>query len=170
MTNSSLIPCPILANKADKKSILRFYKNNRYSASFIGDDNCYLIKENSKIIASVIISLTGNRPEILPIRRDNNLTKSPVKPQYLLHALLVDLSRRKLSHAQILLKHSITHHQPLVCFAHITLRQLYLKNGFILIADDLVSKCLNPSLFSRFQQYSKQKTGLNVFINFASIK
>ncbi|PKI12935.1 GNAT family N-acetyltransferase [Colwellia sp. 12G3] len=165
MTNSSLILCPVLAKKSDKKSILRFYKDNHYSARFIGYDTCYLIKKNDKIIASVILSLGENRPEISQIGEDILLTKSRAKPQYLLHALFVTPDYRKLGYAESLLKHSITHHQQLVCFAQTSLNKLYLNNGFTLLFDDLMSECLTPTLLNRFKQYSKHKTELKVYIH-----
>ena len=198
MTNRSLNLYPILANKADKKSILRFYKDNHYSARFIGYDSCYLIKENDNIIASVIISLANEWQQIKPAAEDilpehsqdlpqdklgvnplansctNSYTNSYTnlqakhvqkKPQYLLHALLVAPDYRKLGYAEHLVKYTIAHHQPLVCFAQASLSRLYLKSGFTLIVDYLLSKRLNPALLNRLQQYSKHKPELKAFIN-----
>ena len=182
MTNRSLNLYPILANKADKKSILRFYKDNHYSARFIGYDSCYLIKENDNIIASVIISLANEWQQIKPAAEDilpefyqylsqdkpdvnSHVKHLQNKPQYLLHALLVAPDYRKLGYAEHLVKYTIAHHQPLVCFAQASLSRLYLKSGFTLIADYLLSKRLNPALLNRFQQYSKHKPELKAFIN-----
>lgn len=158
-----------MSKKADKKAILRFYKDNHYSARFIGFDDCYLIKVDNNIIASVIIS-QGNKSqqidttsEVTSIDTTQDLIQD--KPQYLLHALLVAPDYQKQGYAVQLLKYAIMHHQPLICFAHASLNRLYLKNGFILIADNLLSKCLSPALYNRFLLYSKHKHELKAFIH-----
>ena len=169
MPHSSLNSYPILSKKADKKAILRFYRDNHYSARFIGFDSCYLIKVNDNIIASVIIS-QGNKSQQIDTASeltstDTSQELSQNKPQYLLHALLVAPDYQKLGYAQHLLKYAITHHQPLVCFVQASLKNLYLNNGFTLITDDLLNKRLTLGLFNRFQQYSKNKPELKVFIH-----
>jgi hypothetical protein len=45
-----------LAEKSDKKIIKRFYKLQRYSASYIGLDHCFYICQGQNIIAAMIIS------------------------------------------------------------------------------------------------------------------
>ncbi len=169
MTHSSLNSCVILAKKADKKSILRFYKDNHYPARFIGFDHCYLIKMDDNIIASVIISQGNKSQQVSPTSggSSNNsyLNLSPNKPPYLLHALLVAPNYRRLGFAEHLLAHAIINHQPLVCFAHESLRGLYLNNGFTYIADNLLNQYLTPDLINRLQQYSKNKPDLKAFIH-----
>ncbi|AAZ25550.1 MULTISPECIES: GNAT family N-acetyltransferase [Colwellia] len=169
MSHSSLSSYPKLSKKTDKKAILRFYKDNHYSARFIGFDNCYLIKMGDNIIASVIIS-QGNKSQQIDTATEVTSTDifqdlSQDKPQYLLHALLVSPDYQKQGYAVQLLKHTITHHQPLICFAHTSLSKLYLENGFTLIADDLLCKFLNPALYNRFQLYLKHKPELKAFIH-----
>jgi len=169
MSHSSLNSYPVLSKKADKKAILRFYRDNHYSARFIGFDNCYFIKVDDKIVASVIIS-QGNRSQQIETASeltstDTSQDLSQNEPQYLLHALLVAPDYQKLGYAQHLLKYALTHHQPLICFADASLISLYLKNGFTLITDDLLNKLLSPALYNRFQLYSKNKPELKAFIN-----
>jgi len=169
MTYSPLNYCVIVAKKTDKKSILRFYKDNHYPARFIGFDHCYLIKMDDNIIASVIIS-QGNKsqqldPSTESTSNNNDLNLCPNKPAYFLHALLVAPNYRRLGYAEHLLAHAIMNHQPLVCFAQESLRNFYLNNGFTYIADNLLSQCLPHDLYSRFQQYSKNKAELKAFIH-----
>lgn len=169
MTHTSLTSGVIVAKKADKKSVLRFYKENHYPARFIGFDHCYLIKVDDNIIASVIIS-QGNKPQqVTPsTERDSNnsyLNLPPNKTPCLLHALLVAPNYRRLGYAEHLLSHAIVNHQPLICFAQESLRKLYLNNGFTHIEDNLLSQCLPPDFYSRFQQYSKKSPELKAFVH-----
>lgn len=169
MTQTPLNSGVIIAKKTDKKSILRFYKENHYSARFIGFDRCYLIKVDENIIASVIISQGNKLQQVDPsTEHDSNnsyLNFPPNKTPYLLHALLVAPSYRRLGYAEHLLSHAIINHQPLICFAQESLRELYLNNGFIHIEDNLFSQCLPADFYSRFQQYSKNKPELRAFVH-----
>ncbi|HBY88054.1 MAG TPA: hypothetical protein DEO86_19540 [Colwellia sp.] len=169
MTHTSLNSGIIVAKKADKKSVLRFYKENYYPARFIGFDHCYLIKVDDNIIASVIISQGNKAQQVTPITERNSnhshLNLSPNKTPYLLHALLVAPNYRRLGHAEHLLSHAIMNHQPLICFAQESLRKLYLNNGFTHIEDNLLSQCLPADFYKRFQQYSKNKPELKAFVH-----
>jgi GNAT superfamily N-acetyltransferase len=169
MTQTSLNSGVIVAKKNDKKSILRFYKENHYPARFIGFDHCYLIKVDDNIIASVIISQGNKLQQVNPsTEHDSNngyLNFPPNKTPYLLHALLVVPSYRRLGYAEHLLSHAIINHQTLICFAQKSLRELYLNNGFIHIEDNLLSQCLPADFYSRFQQYSKNKPELRAFVH-----
>jgi GNAT superfamily N-acetyltransferase len=169
MTHTSLTPGVIVAKKSDKKSILRFYKENHYPARFIGFDHCYLIKVDDNIIASVISS-QGNKSQLIQASAEHDSNNSylnlpPNKTPYLLHALLVAPSYRRLGYAEHLLSHAIINHQPLICFAQEFLKKLYLNNGFIHIEDNLFSQCLPADFYSRFQQYSKNKPELRAFVH-----
>lgn len=83
MTQTSLNSGVIVAKKNDKKSILRFYKENHYPARFIGFDHCYLIKVDDNIIASVIISQGNKLQQVNPsTEHDSNngyLISPPIK-------------------------------------------------------------------------------------------
>ncbi len=144
-----------LANKSDKKDILRFYKANNYSARFIGFDHCYLIKNDHVIVASVIVSLGK--------AKHSNCASALGNLQYFLHALVVDPTYQKQGLAARLLHYSLTHHRPLVCFADCSLSPLYLKQGFTALSAGLIKKTLTIELFNRFQQYTKQNNKLTVF-------
>jgi GNAT superfamily N-acetyltransferase len=146
-----------LANKSDKKDILRFYKVNNYSARFIGFDKCYLIKKNQVIIASVIVSKARLDQQESAERNS--------KSQYFLHALVVAPTYQKQGLATQLVKHSLTLHSSLVCFSDASLAPLYLKQGFKALSDSLVKNNLTIELFKRFQQYSKHQSGLKVFFH-----
>lgn len=169
MAHTSLNYSVIVAKKADKKSILRFYKANHYSARFIGFDHCYFIKEDDNIIACVIISQGNNSRQVNPSSENASnssyLDLCQNKPAYFLHALLVAPNYRRRRYAEHLLAHAIMNHQPLVCFAQESLRSFYLNNGFSHIADNLLSLCLPHDLYSRFQQYSKTKPELQAFVH-----
>ncbi len=66
------------ANKADKKSLMRFYKQQRYSASLLGFDHIYIIRDMQEIIGAVILSA---------LKKDNN--------QLFLHALVIKKEYRQ---------------------------------------------------------------------------
>ncbi|WDE13838.1 GNAT family N-acetyltransferase [Thalassomonas haliotis] len=131
------------AEKSDKKAIKRFYRQHSYSASFMGLDSCYLVKDKQDIIASVLYSqlLAENR-------------------QSLLHALVVAPDHRRLSIAASLLDYSRTFHPLSVCFAAPELAPLYLSNNFQLANLDQLS----PLLARRYLQYIKAKPELAIFI------
>lgn len=146
-----------LAKKSDKKSILRFYKTNHYSARFIGFDNCYLIKNNEEIIASVIISRCDvDRESIV------NLAN---KSQYFLHALVVAPAYRGAGLASMLIQSVLPRYHPLVCFAQDSLSTLYLKQGFSALESTHIKQVLLPALFNRYCQYLSKESSLTVFSN-----
>ncbi|GHE98014.1 GNAT family N-acetyltransferase [Thalassotalea profundi] len=103
----------ITAGKNDKKRILNFYKQQHYSARFLGLDHTYFIKEGELIIACVIVSY---------------ITKN--NPQGFLHALVVDKKYMGRKLASKLIHHCIRQHPILICFAGQSLTPLYLKNKF----------------------------------------
>ena len=150
-----------LAKKSEKKSIQRFYKANRYSASFIGFDSCYLIKQGEVIIACVIIS----RCEQPDKSTDKLLACSAGKYQYFLHGLVVAPTFRGQGLATKLLKYALEHYQPIICFAKESLTHLYLTHGFTLVESSAVEQVLLPSLTRRFIGYSAKENSLRAFIN-----
>lgn len=153
MTHQVFNKRPVLALKSDKKALLRFYKNNRYSAKFIGGDRCYLIKADNTIVASVIVS-SGQSEQ-------HDSDKTPV--QYLLHALLIAPAYQKQGLASSLLKHALNEQPALVCFAKTTISQLYLNNGFSSVSQTFIKQHLQPEFLKRFRQYTKQQPELTVF-------
>ena len=147
----TLESCPayqiIKAEKADKKDIKRFYRQQNYSAGFLGLDHCYLVRFQQKIIAAVIVS---------QIKPEND--------QHFLHALMVDGQHRQKHLASALLHHTIKHHQPLVCFSGSSLATLYTQMGF-----KLAKPCdLTQTLNLRFQAYCKKINDLLIFIHQAN--
>ena len=135
------------ALKADKKEIKRFYKQQHYSAKFMGLDQCYIVEDNNHIIASVIISqLTENNQ------------------QYFLHALVVNTCYQKQGLATKLLKYSTNHNaitekpDSIVCFCSVDIISLYQKSGFKVLSQ----KALNHTLFSRYLLYRKKQHNLTI--------
>ncbi|MBA6222658.1 MULTISPECIES: GNAT family N-acetyltransferase [unclassified Colwellia] len=112
----------IKAVKTDKKDILRFYKNQQYAASFIGHDQCYIVKMDKLIIASVIIS-AGQEPGSF----------------WLLHGLVTDKAQRGKNIASLMLHAIISdknerkkaRYKNIICFADEALQTFYLSNHFI---------------------------------------
>lgn len=135
-----------LATKANKKAILRFYKQQRYSARFIGLDYCYIIQHHKVIIASVIVS---------KLTQDN--------PQYLMHALVVTQEFRQKSLASYLIQHVAAIHQPIVCFAKQELASLYLKNNMRKLCDKQIETQLGSTLKPRFNTYKQKESTLTAF-------
>lgn len=112
----------IKAAKTDKKDILRFYKNQQYAASFIGHDQCYIVKMDHLIIASVIIS-AGQEP--------GNF--------WLLHGLVTDKAERGKNIASLILHAIISNknerkqakYKNIICFADEALQAFYVSNHFV---------------------------------------
>jgi len=132
------------ATKADKKSLMRFYKQQNYSASLLGYDHTYIIKYEQEIIGGVIISAleVGN-------------------PQLFLHALVIKEAYQKKGLASQLLKHALGHYsdQQLFCFAQINLSHFYQKNSFSQVTEH---QLLQP-LLVRYLSYKKTNNKLLVF-------
>jgi hypothetical protein len=132
----------VKALKQDKKHLLRFYKQQRYSARFIGFDHTYMVKNNHEIIAAVIVSA---------------LTEQ--SPQFFLHALVVAGSFKKQGIANLLLKHVQQHHNNIICFASPPLAPLYTGRNFTVINEEQLSY----QLINRFQRYKNTKPCLAIF-------
>ncbi|WNC70761.1 GNAT family N-acetyltransferase [Thalassotalea psychrophila] len=129
-----------LATKADKSVIKRFYKNNRYSASFMGEDQCFYISNNdAEIIACVIVSYTTTTP--------------------FLHALVVKQDQQKIGLARQLVIKCQQQYNDITCFADSDLTEFYQKLGFALINVAELPVNLQP----RFQAYNQNNLNLQCF-------
>ena len=138
------------ANKSDKKAILRFYRQQHYSARFIGLDTCYLIYQEDQpecIIASVIISqidLANNQP--------------------LLHALVINKAWQQQGLASLLMKHVTAQHENLICFADGKLSSLYTGAGFDIVEPQELTRYLNEQLMPRYLSYQSKQPNLKVLL------
>lgn len=138
----------IVAEKKDKKSVKRFYKQHNYSASYIGLDKNYLILKNNEIIASVIVSLS-------------NIENT----QHLLHGLVVAKEYQGQGFASRLLHYVSQNHKQVVCFAENKLAKFYQKNSFQQVASNSSPKeVLTIKNYLRFEAYIKNKPNLSIFI------
>jgi GNAT superfamily N-acetyltransferase len=137
----------IIAQKSDKKAILRFYKSQHYSASFLGYDSCYFLKNNEEIIASVIISKIAQHHQ-----------------HYFLHALVVKQQYQRQGLASQLLQYAQRQHLPLICFSTEKLLPFYLKNSLIKLQSDKIVSNLPEHLHMRYKRYLKKQPQLNVFL------
>jgi len=137
-----------LAEKSDKKDILRFYKAQHYSARFLGFDRCYFIKINDDIIASVMVSYIIENSEIS-----------------LLHALVVNQTWQHQGLASQLISHVTKIHPSIVCFADEKLTNLYIKNQMVSIEENQFKHSLPEHLFVRFKSYQQKLPQLKVFRN-----
>jgi GNAT superfamily N-acetyltransferase len=131
------------ANKGDKKAIQRFYKQQHYSASFMGFDNTYVIKKADVIIAAVIVSqIVANHSH------------------YFLHGLVVDKLYQGNGLGKKLVNHVKNHHHPLCCFTDNTLLAWYEQLNFI----QLPATGLTPILLTRYQAYQKYQKNLSIMV------
>jgi hypothetical protein len=113
----------VKAVKTDKKDILRFYKNQQYAASFIGHDQCYIVKIDQCIIASVIIS-AGQNPGnfwLLHGLVTDKAQRGKNIASFILHAIVSDKNERKQAR-----------YKNIICFADKALKAFYSSNHFIL--------------------------------------
>jgi len=135
----------ITAIKSDKKAIQRFYKQQKYSASFLGFDHCYLIKSNGTIIASVIISF---------IESNNQ--------QAFLHALVVDKKHQKRGIATKLINSIESNYSSIICFANSNMIDFYQKLDFQVTNSELIK----PIIEKRFIRYKQNSPNLLRLIKF----
>lgn len=133
------------ASKADKKAVMRFYKQQHYSSRFMGFDDCYFISNSNTIIACVIFS---------KIKQENNVG--------LLHALVVDKAFQGHGLASLLLKHLQKQHKHVACFFAETLTPLYLKNAFKILDEASIASLLPSDLYGRYYQYKTTQQSLIV--------
>ncbi|WP_448564019.1 GNAT family N-acetyltransferase [Thalassotalea ganghwensis] len=131
------------ALKSDKKALMRFYKQQHYSANLMGLDSVYLIKVHQVIIAAVIVSY---------LHKDNQIG--------FLHGLVVDNNYHRQGLAQQLLRKCTDSHHQLVCFVKPELAHFYQQNEFKLgqLTD------LSLDLAQRYSAYQNKWPELNIFI------
>lgn len=129
-----------LLTKVDKKNVLRFYKQERYSARFIGHDTCFIFtNKQSLIIASVIVSTIDN--------------------ENFLHALVTQKDKQGIGIGSQLLKHCKANYDHLMCFADTELSAFYDSHDFH--RSDKSS--LNEALLKRWLSYQKKNPHLSIF-------
>lgn len=139
----------VKALKSDKKDILRFYKSQQYSARFIGQDHCYVVKVDNEIIASALISAGQENSDF-----------------WLLHALVIDKSMRGKKLASLLIQAIISnsfHNQGLfkvICFADEKLQQLYMKNNFMKYNEINQMATLPDEFQQRLKRYQMKNKNL----------
>ncbi|MFT5814597.1 MAG: N-acetylglutamate synthase-like GNAT family acetyltransferase [Psychroserpens sp.] len=146
----------VKATKVDKKNIIRFYKNQQYSASYIGKDQCYIVKVNNIIIACAIIS--GGK------KNDGF---------WLLHGLVIDKVQRGKSIASLILQTIITdkdeftylRYEQIICFADIGFQAFYQSNNFISYNTSENTAQLPTEFKQRFNRYREKQKNLHCFIS-----
>lgn len=124
--------------KEDKKTTLRFYKAQGYSASFMGYDYTYWVKQDDNIVGSVIFSY---------INKNNTCA--------LLHALYIDPNYRFNNLATHLIDYAANIHNHMICFADISLDMFYKKSSFIESPQNNLPECFNNK-FIAYQQRNKK--------------
>ena len=127
-----------VATKSDKKSIKRFYKQQQYPGSFMGNDTCYIAMHDGQLIGCAIVS------ELEGVR--------------FLHALVIEVTYRNQGIASRLLK-MLSKHPPIICFADISLSHLYLSNNFKQIS----MESLPLPLAKRYSSYKQKKSDLAIY-------
>ena len=145
----------VKSTKLDKKDIMRFYKTQRYSASYIGQDQCYLVKCDNFIIASAIVSAGQGNGDF-----------------WLLHGLVVDIQQRGKSIASLILQTIIAEVKEskqvkfaqIICFADHALRPLYQSNQFISYNTSKNLAQLPLEFKQRLLGYREKQQSLHCFI------
>lgn len=145
----------VKAAKTDKKDIMRFYKTQRYAASFIGQDQCYLVKHNSLIIASAIVSAGQEAGEF-----------------WLLHGLVTNKALRGKNIASLILQKIISvkneqaqaRYEKIICFADKSLQQFYQINHFVSFNTSNNIAQLPVEFRQRFVRYQEKNQDLYCFI------
>lgn len=118
----------------------KFYQQQRYHASFMGNDNCFVAKLNNDIVGAVIVST--------------------INQHHLLHALVVRPAQRRQGIASQLAKQCISNNTPLYCFADKSLKSFYLRLSF-----KQLEICQLPhALAKRYSSYSKKNKSLLAFV------
>lgn len=136
-----------VATKSDKKAILRFYKEQHYSASFLGFDTTYLIKLANEIVATVIVSqLTQHNTD------------------YFLHGLVVDERYQHRGLASKLISYCQQRHSPIICFSQPSYTKLYQKLRFIELEQLEIKDNLSAPLYERYIRYLVTKPNLGVMM------
>lgn len=154
----------VKATKVDKKDIKRFYRNQRYGARYIGQDQCYLVKINNIIVACAIISSGQENGHF-----------------WLLHGLVTDKAHRHKGIAGLLLrtimsereatqnKISLAAYPKIICFADNALSSFYLKNYFIRYNHCHEIALLPFEFKQRLTRYREKQTNLHCFLYSANV-
>lgn len=143
------------AAKTDKKDIMRFYKTQRYAASYIGQDQCYFIKVNNEIIACVMVSTGQENGEC-----------------WLLHALVVNKAYQGRGIASQLLQaiyaekceQKQAQYRQILCFAENSLSTFYYANQFANYNAEHDIAQLPKEFKHRYISYCKKQKGLQCFL------
>ncbi|MGB1261727.1 MAG: GNAT family N-acetyltransferase [Cognaticolwellia sp.] len=143
------------ATKVDKKAIMRFYKAQHYTASYIGQDHGYIVKCGEDIIASAIISAGQEKGSY-----------------WLLHGLVTDMAHRGNGIASLILQAIFSEKNPLsqakftkiICFAEPKLQPLYLSNHFITYNTENEIAQLPHEFKQRFKRYREKHKSLTCFL------
>lgn len=155
-----------IAGKKQKNDIKKFYKSERYSASLMGLDHVFIATDQTKIVASTIVS---------QIKNDNT--------HFLLHALVTNKKYQNKGIAGDLLQFAISHlrdtinnefaettrnsqYKPLtsiICFADKTLTQFYERNLFTRLSECESSHGIPEDLLLRYQSYKNKNNSLIIF-------
>lgn len=135
-----------LATKSDKSTIKRFYKEQSYSARFIGHDFGYLLYREETIIGSALIS-----------------TITAASTQALLHGLVVANGHQQRGLGSQLLDFALSQYQQLrqgprtvIAFCQSDLLSFYQKHNFFVTDSNKLNRLLAP----RYHSYQKKQSDL----------
>lgn len=131
----------IRPNSQQKKQALRFYKQQNYAASFLGNDTLFQLHKNGQLVGNVIVST--------------------IDSFNFLHGLCIAKSHRGQHHGSQLLQHTADKCDRLTCFADNELTSFYLNNNFNIIVD----LQLPDNLAARYSSYQKKSPNLSIFIH-----
>ncbi len=145
----------VKAEKSDKKDIKRFYKNQNYSASYIGQDKCYIVKIDNTIIAVAIISLGQEHGNY-----------------WLLHGLVTEKQHRGNKVASAIIDTIISEknqnieaqYNKIVSFADTELHAFYRANGFISFNSNKAINDLPLEFKQRLARYRENRPNLHCFL------
>ena len=141
-------------NQSHKKLIKQFYKQEKYSASYMGLDHVFIAQVEQETVGAIIIS---------QISKANN--------QYLLHGFVIKQCYRKAGIGKELHHYAIAslakdknynkkqNLNSIICFADECLSNFYIKLGYK--SDTLEN--LNNTLTPRYNAYKKRQNQLTIF-------
>lgn len=130
--------------KSDKRKLQRFYKSQKYSASFMGYDHFYLLTIDEEILGAVMISYL-----------------SQTNKYGLIHALVVSQNYQHKGYASELIKKIKSEHSDIICFADYKLSKLYTGVGLHIE----LPKNIPNYLTERYKSYKLKNESLAIFMN-----
>lgn len=166
--NSTLKFHSVIADKADKKAIKRFYKSAKAPLSYMGLDTVFCITPASNDEDNSNKELTRNADKhiiggvvLSQLTSDNH--------QYLLHALFIEQKYRKKGLSSLLL-HEVNKFitektnkqglsQEVIVFAEQDLTSFYFKHAY----HEITSESLLAPLALRYRSYIKKQPRLKIF-------